>query len=268
MSSSFQFSITSGFRVIDRLQQTIVANTAGLLKPGYNRQKVHVGHTSANESDGAQDATRGAGGRASIGGGGDQLAIGGTSLNFEQGQIDPDFSPTSLAIRGSGFFILAENDLPGTRTFMTRAGDFSFDAQGRLVNPQGMFVVGGSGQVALDDKGRMVGAPPLVRALGDGTVDLTQLSLGKVGASSQLGISGYGDTVYSVTGTSGPMRVFPNGRPEVGFVQASSIEVPDRVGAFAILQAETATAIQSYKIFKDMLTEFNKTTDDAIQTVK
>jgi len=268
MSSSFQFSVTAGFRVVDALQQKIVQNAAGLLKPGYNRQKVHIGTTSGIQTDGAQDATQSRGGRAGISGGGDNLAIGATTISFEQGMIEPAFSPTSLAIRGTGFFMVAENASPGARVYLTRAGDFTPDAQGRLVNPQGLFLVGGGGAANIDANGRTVGVPPLVFANADGTVNLPDVSLGKVGASSMLSVSGYGDTVYQLTSTAGPLRVFANGRAEVGFVQASSIELMDRTGASAILSAETNTAVQTYKIFKDMLTEFNKSTDDAIQTVK
>lgn len=268
MSSSFQFSVTAGFKAVDRLQQTIIANAAGLLKPGYNRQRTHLGQMSGNQVEGPQDPTLYTGGRSSLAGGGDTLSVGRTSIDFEQGTIEPAFNPTSLAIRGDGFFLVAENDLPGAQTFLTRNGTFSFDAQGRLVNEQGMFVLGGSGQAQLDANGRTIGPPPFVRALADGTVPLPDLTLGRVGARAELQISGYGDTIYRATAASGRVQTFANGAPQVGFVQSSSIEIPNRYGVAALFSTETNTAIQTYKIFKDMLTEFNKTTDDTINLVK
>ncbi len=268
MSSSFQYNIVAAFRAVDAMQQTIVANAQGLLKPGYNRQKLHLGHNSGNVGEQGNDATQANGGRGPIAGGGDTLAISGHSINFEQGMIEPAFEPTNLAIRGDGFFMVAENGLPGARVYLTRAGDFRFDAEGRLVNGQGLFVVGGNGQVQIDDSNHIVGDVPFVRRQPDGTVALPDVSLARVGSPSQLGISGFGDTIYQPTRLAGPVRVFPNGRPEVGFVQSDSIEVPNRAGQASILATETTTATQTYKIFKDMLTEFNKTVDDAIQLVK
>lgn len=269
MSSSFQYNVLSGFRAVDAWQQTIVRNVQGLLQPGYNRQKLHIGQGGGLDGKGAYSPTQGQGGQAAHLGGGDTLFLNGTSLLFEQGTIDPAFSTTSLAIRGEGFFMVAENALPGARLFLTRAGDFKYDAEGRLVNQNGLFVVGGSGQVNLDASGRLIGPPPFILNPGDNTVDLTQVSLAKVAAPSSLGISGYGSTVYDITREAGLLRTFPNGQqPEVGFVQANSIEMPSRIGWSGIHQTETIQATQTYKIFKDMLTEFNKTVDDAINTVK
>lgn len=271
MGSSFHYNVMSGFRAVDAWQQVIVQNVQGLLQPGYNRQKLHIGQGGGSIDGNVtnQAGTQANGSQATAWGGGDSLFLNGTTLQFEQGTIDPAFSTTALAIRGEGFFMLAENDLPGARVFLSRAGDFKYDAQGRLVNPNGLFVVGGRGQVQLDDNGRIIGPPPFILNPGDNTVDLPQVSLAKVKAPSGLGISGYGNTVYDVTGASGPMAVFPNGQqPEVGFVQANSLEMPSRIGWSGIYQTETIQATQTYKIFKDMLTEFNKTTDDAINLVK
>jgi flagellar basal body rod protein FlgG len=267
--SSFQYNILAGFRAVDALQQTLVQNVQGLLIPGYNRQKRHIGTTGGTTHGGERNAQQARGGANPIGGGGDSLTLGYTSIEFAQGTIDPAFTPSALAIRGPGFFMLAENDRPGAKVFLTRNGDFRYDAQGRLINADGMFVIGGSGRVNVDADGRLVGPPPFIRNPGDGTVSLPTVSLATVPDPSQLTISGYGVTTYAPNGVTGPLSVFPNGRqPDVGFVQANSIEMPDRIGWAAIYATETFTAVQTYKIFKDMLTEFNKTNDDALGLVK
>lgn len=269
MGSSFQYNVMAGFRAIDAWQQTIIQNVQGLLQPGYNRQKLHLGSNGGTTHAPSRTATQPNGGQASWSGGGDTLSVGHTTLNFEQGTIDPAFTPTALAIRGPGFFMLAENDRPGAKVFLTRNGDFRYDAQGRLVNADGMYVVGNGGNVNVDRDGRIVGAVPFVRNPGDGTVALPGVSLAKVADPSQLALSGYGNTTYALTSGSGPVRVFRNGNvPEVGFIQPSSLELPSRVGWSGIYQAETIQATQTYKIFKDMLTEFNKTVDDAINLIK
>lgn len=260
MGSSFQYNINQAFKAIDYLQQTIVKNAQGLLQPGYNQVQVHFGQAGGGTTVGDQTPKSNSGSKSPLNGGGDTLEVSGTSIFFEQGTIDPAFNPTSLAIRGEGFFVLAENLNPGAKLYLTRNGDFHYDAQGRLVNNQGLFVVGGNGNLT---------DPPVpITNPGDGSVVLPQVTLARVPAPSQLGISGYGSTVYSLTNEAGPLKAFANGRPEVGFVQASALEMPERVGTPAQIEEETTKAVETYKIFKDMLDNFNKTNDDALGLVK
>jgi len=61
-----------------------------------------------------------------------------TDTDFTQGSLEFTGSPTDLAISGNSFFIL--ND--GERDRYTRAGNFFFNSEGELVNPNGMYVQG------------------------------------------------------------------------------------------------------------------------------
>ena len=78
------------------------------------------------------------------GGGGNPVQIGlgvitGTiSPVFSQGSIESTREPTNVAIQGDGFFMVAKE---GGSAY-TRAGDFSFDADGRLVSSNGDAVQG------------------------------------------------------------------------------------------------------------------------------
>jgi flagellar hook protein FlgE len=260
MGSSFQYGINSAFKAIDLWQQNIIRNAQGLLQTGYNKSTISIGQPAGETLRGSLVGTNEGGSQSSTSAGGDSLNVGNTTIDFEQGQIDPGFGPTSLAIRGNGFFMVAENLRPGARVFLTRAGDFHYDPQGHLVTPQGLFVVGGSG--TLSDP------PTPVTNPGDGTVDLTKLTLARVPAPGQMSFSGYGTTIYLPNNLSGPTSSYQNGADQVGFVQSNSIEVPQRAGASAELQVDTVKATQTYKIFKDMLDSFNKTDDDALSLVK
>ncbi|MCG6197722.1 flagellar basal body rod protein FlgG, partial [Anoxybacillus sp. LAT_38] len=51
--------------------------------------------------------------------------------------------PTALSIEGEAFFMVTPDD--GTTYYYTRAGNFTRDAQGFLVNPQGLKLVDMSG---------------------------------------------------------------------------------------------------------------------------
>jgi flagellar hook protein FlgE len=70
---------------------------------------------------------------------------------FSQGSFENTSEPTDLAIGGSGFFIL-ENRETSDR-YYTRAGQFTFDRDGYLVNPEGYVVQGWK----LNDEGQDVG---------------------------------------------------------------------------------------------------------------
>ena len=63
----------------------------------------------------------------------------GTTPMWSQGSVENTTNPTDMAINGSGFFILRD---AANANFYTRAGDFSFDRDGFLINPDGLFVQG------------------------------------------------------------------------------------------------------------------------------
>jgi len=71
---------------------------------------------------------------------------------FQQGSFETTSSTTDLAIGGDGFFVVREAE--STTTYLTRAGNFRFDKDGYLVNPEGYVVQGWE----LDDDGSDVGS--------------------------------------------------------------------------------------------------------------
>jgi len=79
-------------------------------------------------------------------GGKNSLQIGlGTSISavetmFKQGSIQNTDKNTDMAISGDGFFVVSDD---GGKTYKyTRAGDFTFDANGNFVDPNGYIVQG------------------------------------------------------------------------------------------------------------------------------
>lgn len=61
---------------------------------------------------------------------GQGVVIRGQAQNFSEGQIQTTGTPTDLAINGNGFFVL----LDGGKQVFTRAGQFTFDKTGHLVD--------------------------------------------------------------------------------------------------------------------------------------
>lgn len=66
------------------------------------------------------------------------VTTGSINPNFKQGGIEGTGVPTNVAIQGSGFFVLGD---AANRQY-TRAGDFSLNASGILVTPDGVPVQG------------------------------------------------------------------------------------------------------------------------------
>jgi flagellar hook protein FlgE len=62
----------------------------------------------------------------------------------QQGVLQSESSPTDLAISGGGFFVVNSNQAGGSTgtTSYTRAGNFSVDANGNLVNAAGLYLQG------------------------------------------------------------------------------------------------------------------------------
>jgi len=69
---------------------------------------------------------------------GQGVSVGSIISSFGQGAFENTNSTTDLAISGDGFFVVSD----GLSKYYTRAGRFIFDANGNLVNPQGMTVQG------------------------------------------------------------------------------------------------------------------------------
>lgn len=67
------------------------------------------------------------------------VTTGAISPNFTQGGLENTGVNTHVAIQGRGFFIVGSG---GNDRSYTRAGDFSFDADGRLVSAEGLAVQG------------------------------------------------------------------------------------------------------------------------------
>ena len=85
------------------------------------------------------------------------VTTGAISPNYKQGGIENTGVPTNVAIQGSGFYVIGGQNGQA----YTRAGNFSFDASGVLVTPEGRPVLG---YTATDANGSIIatGAPTTI----------------------------------------------------------------------------------------------------------
>jgi flagellar hook protein FlgE len=79
-------------------------------------------------------------------------ALGDIYSSFEQGSFESTGNTTDLAIGGAGFFVLREEG--SDNCYYSRAGNFRFDKDGYLINPEGYVLQGWE----LDEDAQDVGA--------------------------------------------------------------------------------------------------------------
>lgn len=90
----------------------------------------------------------------------------GTSPTWSQGSMENTSSSTDLGINGKGFFIVEDDE--GSR-YYTRAGEFNFDKDGYLVNPDGLYVQGYSITSVNDDGSYNLGGIENILVPGEST---------------------------------------------------------------------------------------------------
>ncbi|MEA3436140.1 MAG: flagellar hook protein FlgE [Thermodesulfobacteriota bacterium] len=114
------------------------ANATAMTVIGDNIANVNTTAFKSNRSSFANvlsQSLQGSGGN-DIGRG---VAFWGASPSWGQGTVENTANPTDMAINGRGFFMV--NDDSG-QTFYSRAGEFAFDRNGDLRNPDGLAVQG------------------------------------------------------------------------------------------------------------------------------
>jgi flagellar hook protein FlgE len=147
-------------------------------------------------------------------GGTNPLQIG---LGTQIGSVEQAFStgspmttnlPTDLSIEGDAFFMVSPDG--GTTVYYTRAGNFTLDADGNLVNAQGMAVIGMTGPIVIDNRQGIVSY-----SIGkDGTIttvnaegEITPLDqIGVMVFNNPAGLKKMGNSLYQYTVNAGAVN--------------------------------------------------------------
>jgi flagellar hook protein FlgE len=135
------FSGITGLRQHQTLMDVVSNNIANVNTTGFKSSSVTFQDTLSQLVRAAASPGNGVGGinPAQVGLG---VQLGSITSNFGQGSAQNTGKSTDLMIQGDGFFIVRN----GNDTNFTRAGAFTFDTSGRLVNPEGMIVQGWLGE--------------------------------------------------------------------------------------------------------------------------
>ena len=114
------------------------ANSTAMTVIGDNIANVNTTAFKSNKSSFANVLSQSLGGSAT-GGIGRGVEFWGVSPSWSQGSIENTSNATDMAINGKGFFMVEDDS---GSAFYTRAGEFSFNKDGDLVNPDGLYVQG------------------------------------------------------------------------------------------------------------------------------
>ncbi len=133
------WSGVAGLTSEQKAMDVVGNNIANLNTVGFKESRVIFADVLSQTLTGATSPVNNLGGRNPLQIGlGDSVAA--VDKIFSQGSLESTSKITDLAIQGAGFFVLSGD---GGQTYRyTRAGDFSFDGKGNLVNPQGLVVQG------------------------------------------------------------------------------------------------------------------------------
>jgi flagellar hook protein FlgE len=228
------FSGVSGLDVYAGAIEVVGNNIANANTAGFKASRSEFSNILAQSLTGASSGSQ-------IGRG---VQLSAVTTQFTQGSFETTSSGTDLAIDGSGFFMVKNND----GVFYTRAGQFTVNAQGLLVNSQGDRVQG----VLLDTSGNPSGvvqdlnltvtnSPPKVTSKVNfvANLDASAPSLGTSGtATSGVAVT---DQFQFITGTNDVMEW----NDSVANVSASLITDGGLVSGNQYTAAQVAAAIKT-----------------------
>lgn len=198
-------------------------------------------------------------------------ALGDVYSSFDPGPFESTGNATDMAIGGSGFFVLREED--SDRLFYSRAGNFRFDRDGYLANPEGYVVQGWQ----LDENGNHIGS---IRDIGmessqgiavdrDGIITGTN-SNGEIVPLFQVPLADFhdpqglhmeGGNLFSVTRESGDALINSPGTHGLGSIAPNSLE-----GSNVDLAKEITDTIPIQNGYEANLTVI-KTRDEMLGTI-
>jgi flagellar basal-body rod protein FlgF len=174
----------------------------------------------------------------------DYGVLGGTRMDFEQGNLERTGSDNDLAIEGPGFFVV---QTPGGPLY-TRSGNFRVSAKNQLVTAAGDPVLGQNGPVSVLD------GPFAVSS--DGTLSVKGAIAGKlrvVEFPANTDLTSVGQTYYSAPAGSAKSATASNVRQ--GMLEASNVSAVGSVVELITVQREAEMMQRVLAMFN---TDINK----------
>jgi flagellar basal-body rod protein FlgG len=241
MSSALWVSKT-GLAAQDKAMATVANNLANVNTTGFKSDRVVFEDLfyAIEVQPGAQADTVPSG--IQLGSG---VRVAGTQKVFTEGNLQPTGQPMDLAIIGSGFF---QVESPNGEIFYTESGQLQLNAEGVIVNTQGLPLVPAI-EVPNGSKSFTVGSDGMVTAILPGETlpaELGQITL--VNFTNPAGLEALGGNLYRETISSGePVEGIAGeegmGTIKQGVLEGSNVQVVEAmVSMIAIQRAYEANA--------------------------
>lgn len=136
-------------------------------------------------------------------------------VDLSQGNLARTNNPLDLALVNEGFFAL--QDLQGNLV-LSRDGQFQLDANGQLINQEGLGVLGANGPIFLQPGDMSVGKNGLIQVqTPDGAIETTQILLTRPESVTKRADG------YFQSGAEGELVFDPNVRLEQGALEESNV---------------------------------------------
>jgi len=226
------FSGISGLRAHQQMLDVTSNNIANVNTTGY-KSSAAVFQTTLSETlngAGAPTATQGGTNPEQVGLG---VQLGGIEANMTQGSSQVTGRSTDLLINGDGFFVVNNNG----QTNYTRAGSFSLDANGHLVEPDGSIAQDAAGG-ALNLSGLATGGYVSWSIAANGNVNAVDATgatttLGTIALATFVnpaGLTRVGDSQFQASSNSGPAQTGApmsgsRGSLSAGYLEMSNVDL-------------------------------------------
>ncbi len=165
----------AGLKVHNTMLEVISNNIANVNTTGYKYSRINFADAISQTRTGASGPSSGYGGvnPAQVGLG---VSVNSIDTIMTQGPFQATGNATDMAIDGEGFFMVRE----GNQILYTRAGDFTFDGQGNLVDRSGALVQGWNVTQTYEERIYNSGIPnPL--AMYEGIYEMDSTNLADIG---------------------------------------------------------------------------------------
>ena len=250
------YSAATGMESQQLNLNTIANNLANVNTPGFKRSKIEF-QDLLYQKPRASGSDSGGGNLVPTGievGNGSRVAA--TSKVFTQGQLTHTGEKLDLSIQGDGFFEVQRPD--GTIGF-TRDGSFKLNAQGQVVNIDGLPIVGGFQPIPPGAASISIAEDGQVTVQGASGTQSFSLSLARF--ANPAGLRSLGGNLYEETSASGtPETGKPGeqgfGRTIQGYVEASNVNIVEEM--VNLIVAQRAYEINSKSI---------QTSDEMLQNI-
>lgn len=201
------YQAAAAMNATEQWQDMIAENLSSAPIPGARRHEISFSAVQA----GIPDATLGNGGT------GYMMPTANSSVNFDQGELQPTGNSMDFALEGSGFFTV---QTPDGQQVYTRNGQFQLNAKGQLTTKQGYLVMTSNGPVTSDPSNP---SPMSISASGQisqGTVAKGKLSV--VNFANPQHLTAVASGYFQMNAPGGDATPATGTSVRQGFIEASN----------------------------------------------